>query len=36
LLTLVERKSRYTLACQLDSRHSAGVCKRPTSTALWS
>lgn len=25
LLTLVERKSRYTLACQLDSRHSAGV-----------
>jgi IS30 family transposase len=25
LLTLVERKSRYTLACQLNSRHSAGV-----------
>lgn len=25
LLTLVERKSRYTLACRLDSRHSAGV-----------
>lgn len=25
LLTLVERKSRYTLAGQLDSRHSAGV-----------
>ena len=25
LLTLVERKSRYTLACQLGSRHSAGV-----------
>jgi|SRR6476469_8906198 len=25
LLTLVERKSRYTLACQLDSRRSAGV-----------
>lgn len=25
LLTLVERKSRYTLAWQLDSRHSAGV-----------
>lgn len=25
LLTLVERKSRYTLACQLASRHSAGV-----------
>ena len=25
LVTLVERKSRYTLACQLDSRHSAGV-----------
>jgi IS30 family transposase len=25
LLTLVERKSRYTLACALPSRHSAGV-----------
>ena len=25
LVTLVERKSRYTLACQLTSRHSAGV-----------
>ena len=25
LLTLVERKSRYMLACQLNSRHSAGV-----------
>ena len=25
LVTLVERKSRYTLACQLDSRHSPGV-----------
>lgn len=25
LVTLVERKSRYTLACQLNSRHSAGV-----------
>ena len=25
LVTLVERKSRYTLAQQLDSRHSAGV-----------
>ena len=25
LLTLVERKSRFTLACQLTSRHSAGV-----------
>lgn len=25
LVTLVERKSRYTLASQLDSRHSAGV-----------
>lgn len=25
LLTLVERKSRYTLACQLSSRHSTGV-----------
>lgn len=25
LVTLVERKSRYTLACQLASRHSAGV-----------
>ena len=25
LLTLVERKSRYTLACQLKSRHSAAV-----------
>lgn len=27
LVTLVERKSRYTLACQLDSRHSAGVAE---------
>ncbi len=26
LVTLVERKSRYTLACRLDSRHSAKVC----------
>ncbi len=25
LVTLVERKSRHTLACRLDSRHSAGV-----------
>ena len=25
LVTLVERKSRYTLACQISSRHSAGV-----------
>ena len=25
LVTLVERKSRFTLACQLESRHSAGV-----------
>lgn len=25
MVTLVERKSRYTLAAQLDSRHSAGV-----------
>lgn len=25
LLTLVERKSRYTLACQLNSRHGEGV-----------
>jgi len=25
LVTLVERKSRYTLACRLDSRHSTGV-----------
>ena len=25
LVTLVERKSRYTLACQLNSRHSPGV-----------
>lgn len=25
LVTLVERKSRYTLACQVASRHSAGV-----------
>jgi IS30 family transposase len=25
LVTLVERKSRYTLACQLDSRHSTKV-----------
>jgi IS30 family transposase len=25
LVTLVERKSRYTVACQLDSRHSAKV-----------
>jgi IS30 family transposase len=27
LVTLVERKSRYTLAAQLDSRHSAGVAQ---------
>ena len=25
LVTLVERKSRYTLACQLESRHSSKV-----------
>lgn len=27
LVTLVERKSRYTLACQLDSRHSTKVTR---------
>ena len=30
LVTLVERKSRYTLARQLDSRHSAGVTRAVT------